>query len=209
MSLIGRLLKNGPSGFGYNSTAEDVTAGLDLTGKTILVTGCNSGLGQETARVLALRGAHVLGTARTIEKARDAERLGADQAAALNKAMMHAIDVETINAQLFSNTLSPSNNFLSHVPGYEENPEGFVTYEYDPAKAQAILQESGFDTSQPLQWLVIGTPGTRDDAMQAMLAAVGITAEYSVVDAATAIAWQSKSLPNLRKFLPTITITST
>src|ERR1700723_743658 len=43
--------------------------GLSLAGQTILVTGCNSGIGQETCRVLALRGALVLGTARTKEKA--------------------------------------------------------------------------------------------------------------------------------------------
>lgn len=56
------------SPFGPESTAEEVTAGIDLTGKTALVTGCNSGIGYETMRVLALRGAHVLGTARTKEK---------------------------------------------------------------------------------------------------------------------------------------------
>ncbi len=72
MSLYSALAPKGPSGFGYGSTAEDVTAGLSLEGKTILVTGCNSGLGLETMRVLALRGAHVIGTARTEAKARDA-----------------------------------------------------------------------------------------------------------------------------------------
>jgi NAD(P)-dependent dehydrogenase (short-subunit alcohol dehydrogenase family) len=69
MSLYGRLKKAGPSGFGYNSTAEEVTAGLDLSGRAVLVTGCSSGLGLETARVLSLRGAHIVGLARTREKA--------------------------------------------------------------------------------------------------------------------------------------------
>ncbi len=55
--------------FGASSTGEEVTADLDLTGKVALVTGCNSGLGYETMRVLALRGAHVLGTGRTLDKA--------------------------------------------------------------------------------------------------------------------------------------------
>jgi WW domain-containing oxidoreductase len=72
MSLYQHFKPNGPSGFAYGSTAEDVTAGLSLAGKTMLVTGCNSGLGLETTRVLALRGAMVVGTARTLEKARDA-----------------------------------------------------------------------------------------------------------------------------------------
>jgi NAD(P)-dependent dehydrogenase (short-subunit alcohol dehydrogenase family) len=72
MSLYSMFAGKGPSGFGYSSTAEDVTAGLSLSGKNILVTGCNSGLGLETMRVLAARGAHVIGTSRTEEKARAA-----------------------------------------------------------------------------------------------------------------------------------------
>jgi NAD(P)-dependent dehydrogenase (short-subunit alcohol dehydrogenase family) len=57
------------SGFGFDSTAEEVTAGLDLSGMTALVTGSNSGIGYETARVLALRGARVICAARNAEKA--------------------------------------------------------------------------------------------------------------------------------------------
>ncbi|HEY5760612.1 MAG TPA: SDR family NAD(P)-dependent oxidoreductase [Steroidobacter sp.] len=60
------------SQFTRDSTAEEVTAGLNLTGKTAVVTGCNSGIGFETMRVLALRGAHVIGTARTLDKGKEA-----------------------------------------------------------------------------------------------------------------------------------------
>jgi NAD(P)-dependent dehydrogenase (short-subunit alcohol dehydrogenase family) len=72
MSIVAALKGKGPNGLGYGTTAEEATAGCDLTGKTMLVTGCNSGLGLETIRALALRGARVLATARTVEKARDA-----------------------------------------------------------------------------------------------------------------------------------------
>lgn len=58
--------------FDGDSTALEVTEGLDLSGKTVLVTGATSGLGLETMRVLALRGAHVIGTGRTLEKAKAA-----------------------------------------------------------------------------------------------------------------------------------------
>jgi NAD(P)-dependent dehydrogenase (short-subunit alcohol dehydrogenase family) len=58
--------------FAADATAEAVTAGIDMSGKTVVVTGCNSGIGLETMRVLALRGAHVIGTARTLERGREA-----------------------------------------------------------------------------------------------------------------------------------------
>lgn len=72
MSLYEVFASKGPSGFGYGSTAEQVTDGLSLAGKTMLVTGCNSGLGAEAMRVLALRGVRVVGTARNQEKAAEA-----------------------------------------------------------------------------------------------------------------------------------------
>ena len=57
------------SRYSAQSTAEEVTDTLDLSGLTAIVTGCNSGIGYETMRILARRGAYVLGTARTYEKA--------------------------------------------------------------------------------------------------------------------------------------------
>jgi WW domain-containing oxidoreductase len=58
--------------FGSRSTADQVLAGVDLTGKYFVVTGCNSGLGFETMNALAANGAHVIGLARTVEAAQAA-----------------------------------------------------------------------------------------------------------------------------------------
>jgi len=58
--------------FGATSTTDDVLSGIDLTGKRILVTGVSAGLGIETARSLAAHGAHVVGAARDLDKARTA-----------------------------------------------------------------------------------------------------------------------------------------
>jgi NAD(P)-dependent dehydrogenase (short-subunit alcohol dehydrogenase family) len=68
MSLVSLLKGKGPSGFGYGSTAEVVTQGLALKGKNFLVTGSTAGLGTETVRVLAQRGARVFASGRTKEK---------------------------------------------------------------------------------------------------------------------------------------------
>ena len=55
--------------FGEKSTTEDVLAGIDLTGKRVLVTGVSAGLGVETARALVAHGAEVVGAARDVAKA--------------------------------------------------------------------------------------------------------------------------------------------
>jgi len=60
------------SGFDEDSTAEEVTEGLDLRGKLAVVTGCTAGIGFETMRVLAKRGAFVVGTSRSIDRAKEA-----------------------------------------------------------------------------------------------------------------------------------------
>ena len=48
------------SDFGATSTADEVLADIDLTGRLAFITGGNSGLGRETARAMAARGAHVV-----------------------------------------------------------------------------------------------------------------------------------------------------
>src|SRR5258708_1825116 len=58
--------------FGFHSTTSDVLQGVDLSGKTALVTGANAGIGYETARALATAGAAVVVAARGDTAGRDA-----------------------------------------------------------------------------------------------------------------------------------------
>lgn len=82
------------SNFGFESTADDVLADKDLSGKTVFVTGGASGLGQETARAMAARGAHV------VLAARDQDKL--DQAANAIRAETGSDKTETILVDLAS-----------------------------------------------------------------------------------------------------------
>ena len=58
------------SGFDATSTANDVIKGVDLTGKTAIITGGYAGIGLETTRTFVAAGATVVVPARDIEKAR-------------------------------------------------------------------------------------------------------------------------------------------
>ena len=52
--------------YGPRTDALEVVKDLDLSGKTILITGTTAGIGSETARTLALKGAHVVMANRNI-----------------------------------------------------------------------------------------------------------------------------------------------
>ena len=58
--------------FGATSTTDEVLAGVNLSGKRVLVTGVSAGIGVETARALAAHGAQVVGAARDLAKAKRA-----------------------------------------------------------------------------------------------------------------------------------------
>jgi NAD(P)-dependent dehydrogenase (short-subunit alcohol dehydrogenase family) len=88
------------SKFDATSTADEVLAGIDLKGKRYLVTGVSSGIGRETARALAARGATVIGTVKdraaaeaSTAEVRDAARQsgGTLQLAVLDLASLHSV----------------------------------------------------------------------------------------------------------------------
>jgi len=82
------------SGFTAASTTGDVISGIDLSGKTAIVTGGYAGLGLETVRTLASAGATVIVPARNTEKAQAA----LDGIANAEIAMMDLIDPRSIEA---------------------------------------------------------------------------------------------------------------
>jgi NAD(P)-dependent dehydrogenase (short-subunit alcohol dehydrogenase family) len=59
------------SGFGAETTAEEIAAGIDLRGKVCVITGGHSGIGLETTRVLNKAGAFVCVGAHDMTKARN------------------------------------------------------------------------------------------------------------------------------------------
>src|SRR6218665_589802 len=83
--------------FGAQSTTDDVLAGVDLSGKRVLVTGVSAGLGVETARVLAAHGADVVGAARDLAKAEGATAVVREAAAASGGALqLIALDLAAL-----------------------------------------------------------------------------------------------------------------
>jgi NAD(P)-dependent dehydrogenase (short-subunit alcohol dehydrogenase family) len=66
----GALQKPVNSGFDYRSTTADVIKGIDLNGKTAIVTGGYAGIGLETVKTLISAGAKVIVPARSIDKAK-------------------------------------------------------------------------------------------------------------------------------------------
>lgn len=66
----GALQKPVNSGFNAKSTTKEVIKGIDLSGKIVIVTGGNTGIGLETVKTLSMAGATVIVPARDIEKAK-------------------------------------------------------------------------------------------------------------------------------------------
>jgi NAD(P)-dependent dehydrogenase (short-subunit alcohol dehydrogenase family) len=82
------------SGFDATSTTKDVIKGIDLTGKTAIVTGGYAGIGLETTKTFVGAGASVIVPARDVQKARK----NLDGIANVELASLDLMDPVSINA---------------------------------------------------------------------------------------------------------------
>ena len=91
--------------FNHQTTADEVLADINLTGKRVLITGGSSGLGAESARAMAAKGAEVIITARKKEKA-------AEVVANIKKATGSDIAVEELELGSFASIRAFADRFL-------------------------------------------------------------------------------------------------
>jgi NAD(P)-dependent dehydrogenase (short-subunit alcohol dehydrogenase family) len=115
--------------FGFASTASEVLDGVDLTGKTALVTGANSGIGFETARALCKAGAAVIVAARDEEKASDAaRRISGLTGTSVTTLVVDLADLDSVNkaASSVSGTLDilVNNAGVMAIPALTRTPQG-------------------------------------------------------------------------------------
>jgi NAD(P)-dependent dehydrogenase (short-subunit alcohol dehydrogenase family) len=115
--------------FGFASTASEVLDGVDLTGKTALVTGANSGIGFETARALCKAGAAVIVAARDEEKASDAaRRISGLTGTSGTTLVVDLADLDSVNkaASSVSGTLDilVNNAGVMAIPELTRTPQG-------------------------------------------------------------------------------------
>jgi NAD(P)-dependent dehydrogenase (short-subunit alcohol dehydrogenase family) len=97
--------------FNRRSTAEQVSAGVDLAGRHAIVTGANAGIGFETARVLALRGCSVTMACRDLTKA--ARARGQLIAGAKSRVAPASVDIMRLDLARFESIRSFANEGLS------------------------------------------------------------------------------------------------
>lgn len=149
------------SDFHAKSTAVEVLDGVDLTGKTAIVTGGYSGLGLETVRALASKGAAVIVPVRTPAKAETA--LG-DVKSNITMAAMDLADISSVRK--FADDFSTDHtqlDFLINNAGIMACPEARVGQGWE---SQFGVNHMGhFALAQSLLPLLAKTKGTRAVAL--------------------------------------------
>ena len=117
--------------FGFHSTASEVIAGVDLTGKTAIVTGGAAGIGLETARALAAAGATVTLAVRRTDTAGSvaAELCASTGNPSIDVRHLDLSDLRSVRA--FADDwkgplhILVNNAGIMAVPQLEKTPQGF------------------------------------------------------------------------------------
>ncbi|MDY6998705.1 MAG: SDR family NAD(P)-dependent oxidoreductase [Actinomycetota bacterium] len=108
-------------------TALDVVDGVDLTGKTCVVTGASSGLGRESARALAAAGAHVILAARNANDVADTHAWVRDEIPGAHLSSVH-LDLTSLasvtSAAAAIQDLTPAVHVLMNNAGVMFTPFG-------------------------------------------------------------------------------------
>ncbi|MFR2966537.1 MAG: ABC transporter substrate-binding protein, partial [Anaerovoracaceae bacterium] len=111
----------------------------------------------------------------------------------VRQAIFYAIDKDAINTAVFDGKGTVTNEYMPHDYVPTQPSEGFMTYEYDPDKAKALLEEAGYgdglDLGNILTYGGADSPkGKAAVVIQDNLAQVGITVgvdmrEYAAAEA--------------------------
>jgi NAD(P)-dependent dehydrogenase (short-subunit alcohol dehydrogenase family) len=117
--------------FGFHSTAADVIAGVDLSGKRAIITGGASGIGIETARALAAAGAAVTLAVRRPEAAESvaAELRQSTRSDAIDVRALDLSDLRSVRRFTDASDgplhILLNNAGIMAVPQLEKTPQGF------------------------------------------------------------------------------------
>ena len=112
--------------FGFGSTADEVAEGIDLSGKRAVITGAASGIGTETARVLAQAGADVTLAVRNVEAG---DRVAAQITASTGNTNVHvaSLDVADLaSVTAFADAWTGPLHILINNAGVMATPEGYT-----------------------------------------------------------------------------------
>ena len=145
------------SGFGSKTTVGEVLEGIDLTGKTAVVTGGYSGIGLELVKAMASKGAKIVVPVRSPEKA------GETLAGIAGDVVTHAMDLGDIaSVRRFAKEVTdatPRLDFLINNAGIMACPETRVGPGWE---AQFGVNHMGhFALARALWPLLLASPGMR------------------------------------------------
>src|SRR3954464_10798220 len=144
------------SGFGLRSTATQVLAGIDLSGRQAIVTGGYSGLGLETVKALTAAGAQVVVPARRLDAARQAL---ADAGVAAEIEALALADLDSVRAfaQRFLDRGRPLDILINNA-AIMASPETRVGHGWE---AQFATNHLGHFTLTNLLWPALTAPRRR------------------------------------------------